>query len=193
MSDACRLEAFTMDVQLQADDGSKVTGNRHRLSEVNDYFRTMLDGHFVEKDQKVVAFRSARGKPLSVVIHFLHGCDFQTCAFMSSELSVNVQLDVLGLCDLMLLPSLQREVEVRVRQNLKLESACDVYGRALELGMTGFRKAALWFVLTEKMDSKRQCECLFELVSGKYGGQVLDDVTSLVRQNVYVNDSPSTT
>ncbi|XP_075745995.1 BTB/POZ domain-containing protein Rnb [Rhipicephalus microplus] len=192
-SDACRLEAFTMDVQLQADDGSKVTGNRHRLSEVNDYFRTMLDGHFVEKDQKVVAFRSARGKPLSVVIHFLHGCNFQTCAFMSSELSVNVQLDVLGLCDLILLPSLQREVEVRVRQNLKLESACDVYGRALELGMTGFRKAALWFVLTEKMDSKRQCECLFELVSGKYGGQVLDDVTSLVRQNVYVNDSPSTT
>nr|XP_037268848.1 LOW QUALITY PROTEIN: uncharacterized protein LOC119160738 [Rhipicephalus microplus] len=186
----CFRRSFTMDVQLQADDGSKVTGNRHRLSEVNDYFRTMLDGHFVEKDQKVVAFRSARGKPLSVVIHFLHGCNFQTCAFMSSELSVNVQLDVLGLCDLILLPSLQREVEVRVRQNLKLESACDVYGRALELGMTGFRKAALWFVLTEKMDSKRQCECLFELVSGKYGGQVLDDVTSLVRQNVYVNDSP---
>lgn len=193
VNDACRLEAFTMDVQLQVDDGSKVTGNRHRLSEANDYFRTMLDGHFVEKDQEVVAFRSARGKPLSVVIHFLHGCDFQTCAFMSSELSVNVQLDVLGLCDLMLLPSLQREIEIRVRQNLKLESACDVYGRALELGMTGFRKAALWFVLTEKTDSERQCECLCELVSGKHGGQVLDDIASLVRQNVYVNDSTSTT
>uniref|UniRef100_L7LZX9 Putative atp hydrolysis coupled proton transport n=1 Tax=Rhipicephalus pulchellus TaxID=72859 RepID=L7LZX9_RHIPC len=191
-SDACRLEAFAMDLQLQVDDGSKVTGNRHRLTEANDYFRTMLEGHFVEKDQNVVAFRCTRGTPLSVVIHFLHGCDFQTCAFMSG-LSVNVQLDVLRLCDLMLLPGLQREIEVRVRQNLRLESACDVYSRALELGLTGLRKAALWFVLTEKTDSERQCECLCELVSGRQGGQVLDDIASLVRQNVYVNDSPSTT
>lgn len=192
-NDACRLEAFTMDVQLQVEDGSRVTGNRHRLSEANDYFKMMLNGHFVEKDQEVVAFRSARGKPLNIVIHFLHGCNFQTCAFMSSELSVNVQLDVLGLCDLMLLPNLQRETEIRVRQNLKLESVCDVYGRALELGMAGFRKAALWFVLMEKTDSERRCECLCELVSGKHGGQVLDDIASLVRQNLDINDNTTAT
>lgn len=192
-NDACRLEAFTMDVQLQVEDGSRVTGNRHRLSEANDYFKMMLNGHFVEKDQEVVAFHSARGKPLNIVIHFLHGCNFQTCAFMSSELSVNVQLDVLGLCDLMLLPNLQRETEIRVRQNLKLESVCDVYGRALELGMAGFRKAALWFVLMEKTDSERQCECLCELVSGKHGGQVLDDIASLVRQNLDINDNTTAT
>ncbi|XP_075542089.1 BTB/POZ domain-containing protein Rnb [Dermacentor variabilis] len=190
-NDACRLEAFTMDVQLQVDDGSRVTGNRLRLSEANDYFKTMLNGHFVEKDQEVVAFRSASGKPLNIVIHFLHGCNFQTCAFMSSELSVNVQLDVLGLCDLMLLPNLQRETEIRVRQNLKLESVCDVYSRALELGMAGFRKAALWFVLMEKTDSERRCKCLCELVSGKHGGQVLDDIASLVRENLDMNDNTS--
>lgn len=181
----CRLEAFTMDVQLQVDDGSRVRGNRHRLSEANDYFKTMLDGHFIEKDQKVVMFRSAHRKPLSIVIHFLHGCDFQTCAFMSSELSVSVQLDVLGLCDLMLLPNLQKETEIRVRQNLQLESICDVYSRALELGMVGFRKAALWFVLTEKLDSEHRCKCLCELVAGKHGGQVLDDISSLVRHNLH--------
>ncbi|KAH7958921.1 hypothetical protein HPB49_006519 [Dermacentor silvarum] len=192
-NDACCLEAFTMDVQLQVEDGSRVTGNRHRLSEANDYFKTMLNGHFVEKDQEVVSFRSARGKPLNIVIHFLHGCNFQTCAFMSSELSVNVQLDVLGLCDLMLLPNLQRETEIRVRQNLKLESVCDVYSRALELGMAGFRKAALWFVLMEKTDSERRCECLCELVSGKHGGQVLDDIASLVRQNLDINDNTTAT
>lgn len=186
----CRLEAFTMDVQLQVDDGSRVRGNRHRLSEANDYFKTMLDGHFIEKDQKVVMFRSAHRKPLSIVIHFLHGCDFQTCAFMSSELSVSVQLDVLGLCDLMLLPNLQKETEIRVRQNLQLESICDVYSRALELGMVGFRKAALWFVLTEKLDSEHRCKCLCELVAGKHGGQVLDDISSLVRHNLH--DSSAT-
>lgn len=191
VNDACCLETFTMDVQLQVDDGSKVTGNRHQLSEATDYFRTMFGGHFVEKDQKVVAFRSARGKPLSIVMHFLHGCDFQTCAFMSSELSVGVQLDVLGLCNLMLLPGLQREIEDRVRQNLKLESACDVYTRALELGMTGFRKAALWFILTDKTDSEHQCKCVSELVNAKHGGQVLDDIASLLRESLYVNDSPS--
>ncbi|KAK8785479.1 hypothetical protein V5799_008156 [Amblyomma americanum] len=183
----CCLEAFTMDVQIQVDDGSIVRGNRLRLSEANDYFKAMLDGHFIEKNQKVVMFRSAHRKPLSIVIHFLHGCDFQTCVFMSSELSVSVQLDVLGLCDLMLLPNLQKETEIRAKQNLKLESICDVYSRALELGMVGFRKAALWFVLTEKLDSERRCKCLCELVAGKHGGQVLDDISSLVRQNLHDN------
>lgn len=190
-NNACRLQAFKMDVQLQVDDGSRVTGNRHRLSETNDYFKTMFDGYFVEKGQTVVMFRSADRTPLSIVIHFLHGCNFETCTFMSSDMSVNVQLDVLGLCDLLLLPSLQRQTEIRVRQNLTLESVCEVYSRALELGMTGFRRAALWFVLTEKLDPEQRCRCLGDLVGGKHGGQVLDDIAHLVRQNLDVRDSPS--
>lgn len=190
-SNACRLPAFKMDVQLQVDDGSRVTGNRLRLSESNDYFKTMLDGYFVEKGQTVIMFRSADRTPLSIVIHFLHGCNFETCTFMSSDVPVNVQLDVLGLCDLLLLPSLQRQTEIRVRQNLTLESVCDVYSRAVELGMTGFRRAALWFVLTEKLDPEECCRCLCSLVGGKHGGQVLDDIAHLVRENLDGRDSPS--
>lgn len=191
MSNACCLQAFKMDVQLQVDDGSRVTGNRHRLSETNDYFKTMLDGYFVEKGQTVIMFRSADHTPLSIVMHFLHGCNFETCTFMGSDVPVNVQLDVLGLCDLLLLPNLQRQTEIRVRQKLTLDSVCDVYSRALELGMTGFRRAALWFVLTEKLDPEQRCRCLGDLVGGTHGGQVLDDITHLVRQNLDVRDSPS--
>lgn len=182
---SCFLGKFTTDVQFRMEDGSVVEGNRDQLSETNDYFRRMLSGHFQESNQSIVAFHCTRKTPLSVVVHFLHGCSFGGCPFLKAETTVKVDLDVLGLCDLLLLPELQRMTEARVKQCVKLEHVCDAYTKALELGMEDLRKAVLWYALTEKCDEERWNRCLHDLVFGPHGGQVLDDVASLVRRNSY--------
>ncbi|EEC12275.1 hypothetical protein IscW_ISCW009898 [Ixodes scapularis] len=182
---SCFLGKFTTDVQFRMEDGSVVEGNRDQLSETNDYFRRMLSGHFQESNQSIVAFHCTRKTPLSVVVHFLHGCSFGSCPFLKAETTVRVDLEVLGLCDLLLLPELQRMTETRVKQCVKLEHVCDAYTKALELGMEDLRMAVLWYALTEKCDEETWNRCLHDLVFGPHGGQVLDDVASLVRRNSY--------
>lgn len=191
-SKECFLRKFTSDVQFRMEDGSLVEGNRDQLSETNDYFRRMLSGHFQESNQSIVAFRSAHKTPLSIVVHFLHGCNFESCPFLKAETTVKVDLDILGLCDLLLLPELQKMTEARVKQYIELEHVCDAYAKAFELGMDDLRMTVLWHALTEKSDVDRWRKCLHDLVFSPHGGQVLDDVASLVRRNSYPSVLEST-
>lgn len=185
----CHLKTFSADVRFRLDDGTMLEGNRTELSCNNSYFSGMLAGHFIEKGQEVVNFPKASSESLNVVLHVLHGCDLEQCPSTresSFRDSVLVDIGVLRLCDLLLLPKLQKCIEARVKRNLSVKTAVDVYDCVQELGMCDLKMFVLRYVLTCEMDRHQRRSCLRRLLCRPHIGHVLKDLLELVRQDASI-------
>ncbi|XP_056648597.1 uncharacterized protein LOC130453034 [Diorhabda sublineata] len=162
-------------VTFKLDDGSCIEADRDVLIEKSDYFNSLLNGHFKEKNEEIIYLHNVEFKTLNCLLNLIKSNS------SLDQVDVDTLLDVIVLSDRYLMNDICCFVRNYVEKHtFSFKTVPTIYKWSLESGLNLLRIECIAFALVTKlMDSSRfsMFDGLFEL---GYSNELVEDIRALL-------------
>ncbi|XP_035228806.1 uncharacterized protein LOC118200925 [Stegodyphus dumicola] len=125
----CAYENALQDVTFALDSGEKISASRKDLSQNSEYFDALLNGHFLERSENLIILPDISVKTLTIILHFLHGCQVQYCRNIQM-ISLDVLLELLSSCERLLLTDIKAFTEKLLLEYMHPNTIFNIYSQA---------------------------------------------------------------
>lgn len=171
-------------VTFVLDDDTKIRTNRELLIEKSDYFSRLLEGGFVESNQKEIRLKNVKRRTLHFLFHLLTLDLAPPCTFTFRYLFLDTILDVILIADLYILTDIVCALTTYIEQKvLSSENVLEIYSWSL-CSHTNLLRIEVVAYLMSKEVQKLRVPMLQKFIDAGLWDTLLDDIASLVTRHV---------